>query len=80
MNTMLAYLDVVDFMVEEIRLTELVEFRPSTEAQQRVEALIHMEKHNTLTAAEASELDHYMQVEHIMRLAKAKARAKLATQ
>jgi ABC-type thiamine transport system substrate-binding protein len=35
---------------------------------------IAREKTSELTAQERSELDHYLQIEHIMRLAKAKAR------
>jgi hypothetical protein len=36
--------------------------------------LIAREKASELTAEERSELDLYLQIEHIMRLAKAKAR------
>jgi len=32
------------------------------------------EKEGELSPAEKSELDHYMQLEHLMRLAKARAR------
>jgi hypothetical protein len=35
-------------------------------------------KSATLTEAEASELEHYLQLEHLMRLAKARARQYLA--
>ena len=43
----------------------------------RVADLIAREKESGLTPDETSELDHYMQLEHIMRLAKARARKHL---
>jgi hypothetical protein len=51
-----------------------VAFRPSEEAQQRVSDLLQREKEGVLSAEEISELDHYLQLEHLMRLAKARAR------
>ena len=36
--------------------------------------LIHREKMAELTAEETTELNHYLQLEHLMRLAKARAR------
>jgi hypothetical protein len=43
-------------------------------AKKRVADLIHREKTTGLSPEEESELDHYMQLEHLMRLAKARAR------
>lgn len=51
----------------------MVAFRPSEEARDRVADLVTREKVNGLTAEEKSELDHYVELEHIMRLAKARA-------
>ena len=39
---------------------------------------IHREKTTGLSSEETAELEHYLQLEHIMRLAKARARAYLA--
>jgi hypothetical protein len=47
--------------------------RPSDEAKARVADLIFREKTDGLSADEKSELDHYLQIEHLMRLAKARA-------
>ncbi len=80
MNEMSAYVDVADFMAQSIGLDELVRFRPSSKAQARLEELLHKDKEQSLTDVESAELSHYMHVEHMMRLAKAKARAKLALQ
>ena len=49
-------------------------FRPSPEAQARVADLIEREKEVGLTAEEKAELDHFMELEHILRMAKAKSR------
>jgi len=52
----------------------LVAFRPSQAAKQRLEDLIQREKTTGLTTEETAELNHYLQLEHLMRLAKARAR------
>jgi hypothetical protein len=53
-------------------------FGPSPEAQQRLAELIEREKEHGLPAEEKAELDHFMELEHILRMAKAKARQILA--
>ena len=50
----------------------VIAFRPSEEAQARVTDLIFREKTEGLLEEERSELDHHMQIEHLMRLAKAR--------
>ena len=45
-----------------------------------VQELIEREKHETLSPEEASELTHYLQLEHLMRLAKARARSRCESQ
>ena len=57
----------------------VLEFKPSPAAKQRVWDLVSREKNGNLSASERSELDHYAQVEHIMRLVKAQARKKRQT-
>lgn len=47
---------------------------PSDAVQERVEDLLLREKDGELSPAEKSELDRYLQLEHLMRLAKARAR------
>jgi uncharacterized protein YnzC (UPF0291/DUF896 family) len=46
-----------------------------TETKGRVAELIHREKTSGLTADETSDLDHYLKIEHLMRLAKARGRS-----
>ena len=68
-----AYEEVIDFLAAGTSPGNLVAFRPSEEARRRVAHLVEQEKSASLTPKEKSELDHYMQLEHPMRLAKARA-------
>jgi hypothetical protein len=73
-----AYEEVIDFIAAGTSPHEVIAFQPSAEAKARVADLIHREKTTGLSAEETAELEHYLQLEHIMRLAKARARAYLA--
>ncbi|CAN5588102.1 hypothetical protein BH10ACI1_BH10ACI1_08880 [soil metagenome] len=74
MNTVKAYEEVIDFIAAGTTPQNVIDFRPSEAAQERVENLLELEKDGELSAAERSELDNYLQIEHLMRLAKARAR------
>jgi hypothetical protein len=74
---MQAYEEVVEFIAARSP-REVIEFKPSEAARKRVLELIDREKSSDLSAEEKAELDHYMEVEHLMRLAKARARQLLA--
>ena len=49
---------------------KVLAFRPSRESTDRLSDLIDREKNDVITEAEKSELDRYMQLEHLMRMAK----------
>ena len=51
-----------------------MDFHPSREAQQRLAVLIDRERAGTVSPEEKAELDHFMDLEHILRMAKARAR------
>ena len=68
------YEEIIDFLAAGTTPDSIVAFRPSAAAKARVEELIRREKTASLTVTETDELNHYMQLEHIMRLAKARAR------
>lgn len=53
---------------------KVLSFRPSDETKKRVSELIEREKNDEISADEKSELDYYMQLEHLMRMAKIQAR------
>ncbi len=69
-----AYEDLIDFIAAGSKPIDVISYEPSQSTKERVAALINKEKTEGLTEVEKSELDHYMQLEHIMRLAKARAR------
>jgi hypothetical protein len=68
-----AYLEIIDFIAAGTTPEPVVNYRPSLEAQQRVAELIAREKEESLTPEEKSELDHFVELEHILRMAKARA-------
>lgn len=56
--------------------TRLLNLRASEEMQQRLEFLIEKSKESDLDKAEKDELDHYIVLERLIRLAKIRARAR----
>ena len=74
----IAYEEIVEFIASGTSPEGVVNFAPSQELKDRVTRLIELEKSSGLSEDERSELEHYLQLEHIMRLAKARARRHLA--
>jgi hypothetical protein len=68
-----AYFEFIDFIAAGTTPEQILAFRPSSMAQQRVEELIEREKDDHLSPDEKSELDYFFQLEHIFRVAKARA-------
>ena len=56
---------------------EVLALRPSASVQARLEELVQKTRQGHLSAEEQREWDHYQFVEHLVRLAKAKAVLKL---
>jgi len=73
-----AYLEIIDFIAAGTTPETVAGFRPSMEAQERVAELLHLEKTAGLSHEEKAELDHFEELEHILRMARAKARQILA--
>ncbi len=73
-TTTKAYEELIDFIAAGTKPDDVIAYEPSQAAKERVANLIHKEKTDGLTPEEKSELDNYMQLEHIMRLTKARAR------
>jgi hypothetical protein len=69
-----AYCEIIDFIAAGTTPEAVAHFRPSPEAQRRIAELIEREKESALSAEEKAELDHFMELEHILRMAKARAR------
>jgi hypothetical protein len=74
MSTVKAYEEIIDFIAAGTTPQNVIAFRPSEAAQARVTDLLAREKEGQLSPEEKSELDRYLQLEHLMRLAKARAR------
>ncbi|HEX7240635.1 MAG TPA: hypothetical protein VF263_10230 [Longimicrobiaceae bacterium] len=77
MRVVRAYEEVVDFIASGPSPGKVIAFRPSETARLRVADLVKREKTEGLTREETSELEHYLQLEHLMRLAKARAKQNL---
>lgn len=73
-----AYDEIIAFIAAGTTPDSVIAFRPSEAAKTRVAGHIHREKTGSLTSEETAELNHYMQLEHLMRLAKARARRYMA--
>lgn len=74
MTELRAYEEFIDFIAAGPSSEHVATFQPSEAARRRVVDLVSREKTEGLSAAEAEELDEYMRLEHIMRLARARAR------
>lgn len=72
------YLELIDFIAAGTTPEQVIAFRPSANAQERVEELIAKEKEDGLSQDEGSELRYFFQLEHILRVAKARAEQILA--
>ena len=75
-----AYEEIVEFIAAGTTPSSVIAFRPSEAVKERVADLIDREKTEGLTPDETAELNHYMQLEHLMRLAKARARKHLVNE
>jgi hypothetical protein len=73
-STTKSYGEIVDFFAGGTTPETVVAFRPSNEATRRVVELVAKSKDGTISTEEQSELDDYLQLEHILILAKARAR------
>lgn len=69
-----SYEEIIDFIAAGTTPETLVAFRPSESVQQRVAELVQHSKDGSLSTEEQSELEDYLQLEHIMIMAKARAR------
>lgn len=72
-----AYEEVIEFIAAGPDPASIIAFQPSAAVKERVADLLYREKVSGLSPDEKAELDHYMQLEHLLRLAKARARLHL---
>ena len=67
--------EIVKFIADAAGPEKLGAFRPSDAAEKRVAELLAKQKEGALGAKEREELQLFVQLDHVMSLAKAKARA-----
>jgi hypothetical protein len=72
------YDEIVDFIVAGTTSQGVAEYQASEETKSHVGDLIHKQKTIGLTKEETDELQTYVRLEHLMRLAKARARQRIA--
>ncbi|HAG83841.1 MAG TPA: hypothetical protein DCL61_22505 [Cyanobacteria bacterium UBA12227] len=68
-----AYEEIINFLAAGITSQSLIEFQVSETVKEKVADLIFREKNEGISLDEKSELDHYLILEHLLRLAKARA-------
>ena len=73
-----AYDEFVEFLAAGTTPQGAIDFHPSEATREKVAELIRRQKLGSLSDEEERELSHYLEVEHLMRLAKARARLRLA--
>jgi hypothetical protein len=72
-----AYDSLADFMAT-LDPIKVMGFHAPTKIQDRVEELLEKKQDTGLSLSEQEELDHYLILEHIVRLAKSRARLHLS--
>lgn len=74
MNAAKPYEEIIDFIAAGTTPEAVVKFRPSASARKRVAGLVERNTTGRISAKEQSELEDYVQLEHLMVMAKARAR------
>ena len=68
------YEEIVDFIAAGPSSALVATYQPSEATREYVAELVRQEKTTGLSPEQKSELEHYLHVEHLMRLAKARSR------
>lgn len=71
------YEEIIAFIAAGPSTKAVAAFQPSVRVRRRVADLVRREKEDLLSAGERAELEHCLMLEHLMRLAKARARHRL---
>ena len=70
-----AYDEIVNLFARGTTPQQIVEFHPSPQSQARASELLQKLKSDEITEQESAELDQLGDLEHLMQLVKARARA-----
>jgi hypothetical protein len=74
-----AFKEMIDFLVSGPTPAQIVAFKISPTPQARLEELLDKNREDGLTDEEVAELDVYEQINYVLLILKARARAELAT-
>lgn len=70
--------EILDFLLSKPSPEDVINLRPSDDAQERLGYLLDANRNDALTDAEKAKLERYLQVEHFVRRLKIRAQEKLA--
>jgi hypothetical protein len=65
--------DEVSSFIASMNPEKVIQFRPSKQQQERLDFLLDKQKENELTIEEKNEVEHYLIINRIIGLAKARA-------
>jgi hypothetical protein len=77
-TSLLAFDEVADF-ISELNPSKVLGLKPSAPVQERLDNLLHKNKEEGLNEEEKHELERYLTLEHLISLAKIRARKRLNT-
>lgn len=66
------FIELIDFVVANVKPEVIAAFRASEESHKYAYDLLHKEKTGVATEKERAELDQFLQLEHIVRMMKAR--------
>lgn len=69
--------EILDFIVAGKTAEQIDAFRPSEHTRARISHLLDLARADSLSQAERGELEDFLQLEHLMIMAKARARHQL---
>ena len=74
MRAVKPYEEIIEFIAAGSTPEAVIAFHPSESVQRRILELVESSKDGTISVEDQSELEDYLQLEHIMIMAKARAR------
>ena len=70
--------EVVDFITSAPKTEQIIAYKPSASMQQHLEELLYKKQNDQLSDDDRHELEQYLLIEHLMRMAKLRAKQRLA--
>ena len=70
--------EILDFLLSKPSPEDVINLRPSDDAQEHLAYLLDANRNDSLTDAEKAELERYLQIEHFVRRLKIRAQEMLS--